>query len=113
MIEGLFGSKSYYATFAIFFDYPHDPLHARLIARATGCDIKCVHRQLARLDRSGLIFPRRVGKEKWYRLRSDFPLRVPFEEFFRTTRNWRRYPGLESSYNPMGILEDLMDDGDG
>jgi predicted transcriptional regulator len=50
--------------------HPHDPLHARLIARATGCDVKCVHRQLARLARFGAIRPTDAGKEKWYRLRA-------------------------------------------
>ena len=69
-IEDFFRSKSFYMTFAIFFDFPHDPLHARLIARATGCDVKCVHRQLARLARCGAIRQRDAGKEKWYRLRA-------------------------------------------
>jgi len=112
MIEELFGSKSFYATFAIFFDYPHDPLHARLIARATGCDVKCVHRQLARLTRRGVILPRTAGKEKWYRLRPDFPLADVFGDFFRDTRNLRHYPGLKTPYDPLEIFEDLMDEGD-
>lgn len=112
MIEELFGSKSFYMTFAIFFDYPDDPLHARLIARATGCDVKCVHRQLGRLTRCGVILSRAAGKEKWCRLRPDFPLAVVFGDFFRNTRNLRRYPGLQTPYDPLEILEDLMDDGE-
>jgi hypothetical protein len=51
MIEDLFPSKSFYTTIAVFFDYPKEQLHARLIARMTGCDIKCIHRQLGRLAR--------------------------------------------------------------
>lgn len=74
MIEELFPTKSLYATLAIFFDYPDDPLHPRLIARATGIDIKCVRRQLSRLERSGVIAPRDAGKERRYRLRCEFPL---------------------------------------
>lgn len=107
----LFGSKSFYATFAIFFDYPDDPPHARLIARATGCDVKCVHRQLGRLIRCGVILPRTAGKEKWYRLRQDFPLADVFGDFFRKTRTLRRYPGLKAPNDPLEILEDLMDEG--
>jgi hypothetical protein len=112
MIEELFGSKSFYATFAMFFDYPHDPLHARLIARATGCDVKCVHRQLARLTRCGVILPRTAGKGKWYRLRPEFPLGDVFADFFRSTRKLRRYPGLRGPFDPLEILEDLLDEGD-
>ena len=111
MIEELFRSKSFYATFAIFFDYPDDPLHARLIARATGCDVKCVHRQLGRLTRCGVILPRTAGKEIWYRRRPEFPLADVFGDFFRKTRNLRRYPGLKTLFDPLEMLEDLMDEG--
>ena len=112
MIEDLFGSKSYYATFAMFFDYPDDPLHARLIARATGCDVKCVHRQLARLVRRGVIRSRDAGKGKRYRLRPEFPLADVFADFFRSTPKLRRYPGLKGPFDPLEMLEDLMDEGD-
>ena len=87
------------------------PLHARLIARATGCDVKCVHRQLARLARQGVVSSRDAGKEKWYRLRRDFHLGNVFEEFFQNTTKLRRYPGLETKDDLMDILEDLMDEG--
>jgi hypothetical protein len=111
MIDELFGSKSFYATFAIFFDYPHDSLHARLIARATGCDVKCVHRQLGRLTRGGVILQRTAGKAKWYRLRAEFPLADVFGDFFRNTRHLRRYRGQKTSYDMREIVEDLMDEG--
>ena len=110
-IEDFFRSKSFYMTFAIFFDYPHDPLHARLIARATGCDVKCVHRQLVRLARFGAIWPTDAGKEKWYRLRADFPHADLFGDFFRKTRNLRRYPGLQAPRDMLEILEELMGNG--
>ena len=70
MIEELFPTKSLYATLAVIFDIPDDPLHPRLIARVTGIDIKCVRRQLERLERSGIIMSRNAGKERRYRLRS-------------------------------------------
>jgi hypothetical protein len=40
MIERLFSSQALYATLAIFFDYPYDPIFPRLICRQAG-DGKC------------------------------------------------------------------------
>ncbi len=108
MIEELFPSKSFYATFAVFFDYPNDPLHARLIARMTGCDIKCIHRQLCRLSGSGVIEPLQAGREKRYRLRPAFPLIREFTEFFRSTRDLRSYRGQCPLSDPLELLEDLL-----
>ena len=64
MIEELFPTKSLYATLAVFFDFPDDPLHPRLIARVTGIDIKCVRRQLPRLvkERGHQFLQCREGK---------------------------------------------------
>jgi hypothetical protein len=50
MIERLFASATMYATLAMFFDFPGDALHARLIARTIGRDVKCVLRQLQTLE---------------------------------------------------------------
>ena len=91
MIEELFPTKSLYATLAVFFDFPDDSLHPRLIARVTGIDIKCVRRQLARLVRSGVIISRNAGKEKRYRLRSEFPLFGELSSIFGKTRGTRYY----------------------
>ncbi len=112
MVEKLFSSRSLYSTFAVFFDYPDDPLHPRLVARCTGLDIKCVLRQLSRLEKCGVIGSQRRGKEKWYRLREEFLLLDEFSEIFRKTRSLRRYPGLRGPFDPLEILEDLMDEGD-
>jgi hypothetical protein len=78
MIEELFPTKSLYATLAVFFDFPDDPLHPRLIARVTGIDLKGVRRQLPRL----------------------------------VTRNTRTYIHQTPFPDPLGFLEDLMDDGE-
>ena len=98
-------------TFAIFFDYPNDSLHPRLVARCTGLDIKCVLRQLSRLEKCGVLVSRRGRKEKSYRLREGFPLRDEFSEIFRKTRSLRRYPGLKAQRDMLEILEDLMANG--
>ena len=112
MIEELFPTKSFYATLAVFFDFPDDPLHPRLIARVTGIDFKCVRRQLPRLVRSGVIISHNAGKERRYRLRREFPLHGEFASIFGKTRNSRTYIGQTPFPDPLGFLEDMMDDGE-
>ena len=87
-------------------------MHPRLIARVTGIDIKCVRRQLPRLVKSGVIISRNAGKEKRYSLRLEFPLHGELASIFGKTRNTRTYIGQTPFPDPMGFLEDLMDDGE-
>jgi hypothetical protein len=110
MIEELFPTKSLYATLAVFFDYPDDPLHPRLIARVTGIDIKCVRRQLSRLVRSGVVASRNAGKEKRYRLQSEFPLLGELTSIFGKTRDSRYYRGQKPFPDPLEFIEDMLDD---
>jgi len=112
MIEELFPTKSFYATLAVFFDFPDDPLHPRLIARVTGIDIKCVRRQLPRLVKSGVIISRNAGKERRYRLRCELPLFGELASIFGKTRDTRTYRGRAPFPDPPGFLEDMMDDGE-
>jgi|GEM_PF-2042801 len=112
MIEDLFPTKSLYATLAVFFDFPDDPLHPRLIARVAGIDIKCVRRQLPRLVRCGVIASRYAGKERRYWLRLDFPLHGELVSIFGKTRDTRIYRGQNPFPDPLGFLEDLLDDGE-
>jgi len=112
MIEELFPTKSLYATLAVFFDFPDDPLHPRLIARVTGIDIKCVRRQLPRLVMSGVILSSNAGKEKRYRLRREFLLLGELASIFGKTRDTRNYPGQIPFPDPLSILEDLFEDGE-
>ena len=112
MIEELFPTKSLYATLAVFFDYPDDPLHPPLIARVTGIDIKCVRRQLPRLVRSGVVASCNAGKEKRYRLRSEFPLLGELTSIFGKTRDSRYYRGQKPFPDPLEFIEDMLDDGE-
>jgi hypothetical protein len=112
MIEELFPTKSLYATLAVFFDFPDNPLHPRLIARVTGIDIKCVRRQLTRLVRSGVIISSIAGKERRYHLRREFPLLGKLASIFGKTRDTRHYQGQNPFSDPLGFLEDMMDDGE-
>jgi len=111
IIEELFPTKSLYATLAVFFDYPGDPLHPCLIARVTGIDITCVRRRLSRLVRSGVIASRNAGKERRYRLRREFPLLGELTSIFGKTRDSRYYPGQPPFPDPLEFIEEMMDDG--
>ena len=91
MIEKLFSSPALYATLALFFDYPNDPLFPRLISRFTGTDIKSVLRELKNLEQMGIINARRVGKERHYRLNEKFLLHEEFSSLFSKTRKHRQY----------------------
>lgn len=91
MVEKLFASPALYATLALFFDYPHDPLFPRLISRYTGTDIKSVLRELKKLQEIGIIRSRRAGKESHYRLNEDFPMHEELASIFDKTRRYRRY----------------------
>jgi hypothetical protein len=91
MIRKLFSSRTLYATLAIFFDYPYDPLFPRLICRQTGTDIKSVLRELNKLKEIGVIRSRNAGKERHYRLNEGFPLYEELASIFSKTRKYRRY----------------------
>ncbi|NJD63613.1 MAG: hypothetical protein FIA93_12955 [Deltaproteobacteria bacterium] len=91
MIEKLFASPALYATLAMFFDYPNDPLFPRLISRYTKKDIKGVLRELKKLKEIGIICSRRRGKESHYWLNEDFPLHEELMLVFEKTRKYRRY----------------------
>ena len=78
MIHRLFASPTLYSAMAMFFDFPFQELHARLIARTIGRDHKSVLRQLRLLRECGMIDCRTVGCRKWYRLSDRHPL---YEEF--------------------------------
>jgi DNA-binding transcriptional ArsR family regulator len=91
MIAKLFASPALYATLALFFDYPHDPLCPRLISRYTGTDIKSVLRELKKLQEIGVIRSRFAGKERHYRLNEDYPVHEELASIFDKTRKYRRY----------------------
>jgi len=67
---------------------------------------------LTRLARSGVIISGTAGKEKRYRLRGEFPLLGELASIFGKTRDTRRYRGQNPFSDPLGFLEDMMDDGE-
>jgi len=91
MVEKLFSSHALYATLALFFDFPYDPLFPRLISRYTGTDIKSVLRELSKLKRIGLVHVRCAGKERHYRLNERFLLYEELTLIFQKTRFHRKY----------------------
>lgn len=69
MIERLFSSRTLFRTLALFFRYPDEPLNPRLISRHTGADLKCVHRELKKLEGMGIVRGWAAGKYRYYLLR--------------------------------------------
>lgn len=90
MIEKLFSSQALYCTLAIFFDFPNDTLHPRLISRHTGADIKSVLREVKKLEEIGILISRGTEREKCYWLNEGFPLHEELMSIFEKTRGCRR-----------------------
>ena len=112
MIERLFASATLYSTLAMFFDFPRDDLHPRLIARAIGRDIKCVRRQLRLLEDSRIVVGRSVGDRRIYRISDNYPLRREMESLFAKTRICRYYPAQDGwGRSADALLEDTEMDG--
>ena len=109
MIERLFASATMYATLAMFFDFPGDALHARLIARTIGRDVKCVLRQLQTLEACRIIVCQSVGRERRYRLSDKYLLHGELEALFEKTRDCRHYPRQDE---PRWNIDLMCDDGD-
>lgn len=109
MIERLFASVTMYATLAVFFDFPGDALHARLIARTIGRDVKCVLRQLQTLEACRIIICPTGGRRRQYRLSDKYPLHREFEALFAKTRDCRYYPRQDG---PRGDVDLLYEDGE-
>lgn len=89
MIHRLFASATLYSTMAMFFDFPFQELHVRLIASTLGRDAKFVLRRLRLLRGCGIIECRTVGSHKWYRLSDRHPLYEEFDALFRKSRKCR------------------------
>lgn len=100
MIEKLFASATLYSTLAIFFDFPADALHPRVIARAIGRDVKCVRRQLRTFEDCGIVRGRTFGRQKGYRLSEKHSLRKELEALFSKTRCCRYYPRQDGPWKP-------------
>jgi len=86
MVERLFSSRTLYRTLALFFRYPEEPLNPRLISRHTGTDMKCVHRELKKLEEIGIVRGFPAGKYRYYTLDSGHPVHEELRSMFAKTR---------------------------
>ena len=86
MIERLFSSRTLYRTLALFFRYPEEPLNPRLISRYPGTDLKCVHRELKKLEETGFIRGVTAGKYRYYTLDCRHPVHEELRSIFTKTR---------------------------
>lgn len=104
-IERLFSSPALFRTLALFYEYPGEPLHPRLIARYTRTDIKSVLRELRKLEEMGLLRCRPAGRWKLFTLDTDHPAHGGLRSLF-AARRASRGPAFPTP--AARIWEDLM-----
>lgn len=85
-MERLFSSPALFRTLALFFEYPGEPLHPRLISRYTRTDIKSVLRELRKLEEMGILRVRPAGKGKLYTLCREHPAHGGLRSLFAARR---------------------------
>lgn len=85
-IERLFSSPALFRTLALFFEYPEEPLHPRLISRYTQTDIKSVLRELRKLEQMGVVRGRHAGRWKLFTLDPDHPAHGGLQSLFDARR---------------------------
>lgn len=80
MLTRLFSSKVRVKLLALFLLHPGEEWFVREITRKTGENINSVRRELMNLEELGLLESRPRGNQKYYGVKTDFPL---FEELAR------------------------------
>ncbi len=90
-VERLFSPPALHATLAVFFDFPDDTFHPRLISRVTGTDIKSVLRELRKLKDIGILRGGPGGRGNAYWLDTEFPLYEELAGIFAKTRKSQCY----------------------
>jgi predicted nucleotidyltransferase len=80
MLTRLFSSKVRVKLLALFLLHPEEEWFVREITRKTGDNINSVRRELANLEELGLLESRPRGNQKYYAVRTDYPL---FDELVR------------------------------
>lgn len=73
-LKALLGSRARAQLLTLFFVHPREEFYVRQIAVTTRLSPGHIHRELARLTQLGLILPRRMGREKLYRVNELHPL---------------------------------------
>lgn len=72
-LEILLGSRTRAALLTAFSTQPAEDFYARQLARKTGLALASVQLELSKLERLGLVTPRRRGREKLYRVVERHP----------------------------------------
>ena len=74
MLTRLFSSKVRVKLLELFLLHPDEEWFVREITSKTGENINAVRRELANLEDLGLLETRMRGNQKYYRVRTEFPL---------------------------------------
>jgi predicted ArsR family transcriptional regulator len=91
MLEALFGSNT--RERVLLFLLTHGDAYAREMARAYGCTLNMIQKQLATLEAGGVIYSRLRGRTRLYRLNPRYPFRRELEALLQRALEF--YPAAE------------------
>ena len=81
----LFSSSTMTDLLKVFFLHPGEEFYQRELSRLTGNPLYPVQRELARLDRAGLVQRERRGNRVYYRAQEENPAFLDLKRFFLKT----------------------------
>ena len=86
MLEDLIISKTRVKLLELFLTNPGKIFHVRELVRRVDEEINAVRRELAHLEKKGLVSKEPRGNRLYYTLRRDYPLYFELTEIFAKTR---------------------------
>jgi len=87
MLKDLIVSKVRVKLLTIFFSAPGQIIHVRELVRQTGEEINAVRRELAHLEKIGLVSKEQRANRLYYSVRKDYPLYFDLLELVTKTGN--------------------------
>lgn len=105
-LEGLLGSRSRARLLAIFVTRPGEEYYAQRLLAMTGLGEGSVRYELRRLERLGLLFSRKAGREKLYQIDTRHPLFPELKQMVYKTAGLGEalgealagHPGVEAAF---------------
>ena len=105
-LKALFSSRLRVRVLEHFFSHPGEEFYVRRLASTLEASVGSVARELAGLERAGLLVSRRVGNQRHYRLNQECPILDDLRNIFLKTagageelrRALEKVPGVELAF---------------
>lgn len=105
-LKALFSSRLRVRVLEHFFSHPGEEFYVRRLASTLEASVGSVARELAGLERAGLLVSRRVGNQRHYRLNRECPILDDLRNIFLKTagageelrRALEKVPGVELAF---------------